>query len=256
MFCEFAEHLAAHGQHVLLFDWPGHGRSGPLRDPHTGEMFCVVLQELLVKAKGIDATTDVDAFSLIGHSMGGAIATLFGARHPVAVRKLVLVAPAGFVDIGWMGRALQYRWFGEFAFSIFGAKNIRDSVPKDHAKPFSPESLDRMEKDLALVDWQIGIQGSELYLSLLSCLRHFPFGDVSSPLAVIAGDALHDRTCIMWGDADEVCLFDVGFAGFTKALPRAKTCVLVGCGHAAFQQQVQEGRKAIVDWLTEKDSQS
>ncbi len=37
----------------------------------------------------------MEHFDLVGHSLGGAVAVAAAARHPKAVRRLVLVAPAG-----------------------------------------------------------------------------------------------------------------------------------------------------------------
>ena len=41
------------------------------------------------------AGSSPDRFDLVGHSLGGAVAVATAARHPDAVRRLVLVAPAG-----------------------------------------------------------------------------------------------------------------------------------------------------------------
>jgi pimeloyl-ACP methyl ester carboxylesterase len=69
---------------VRLFDLPGHGeapRSGDYRYP------------ALVAAVG-KATAELDPFALLGHSVGGAAAWLFAARHPERVTRLILLEPA------------------------------------------------------------------------------------------------------------------------------------------------------------------
>ena len=74
---------------VLAADLPGFGESTP-----AGEGF------------GLDATADAladafreqrtEAFDLVGNSLGGAVALVLALRRPEMVRRLVLVAPAGF----------------------------------------------------------------------------------------------------------------------------------------------------------------
>jgi pimeloyl-ACP methyl ester carboxylesterase len=70
---------------VIAVDVPGFGESAP-----AGPGF--VLEEVadhLVHGLGLER------FDLVGHSLGGALAVATAARHPGAVRRLVLVSPAG-----------------------------------------------------------------------------------------------------------------------------------------------------------------
>lgn len=76
--------LAA-GRHVVAVDVPGFGESAP-----AGPGF-----DLDAVADRLAAGLGLPAFDLVGHSLGGAIAVAVAARHPDAVRRLVLVSPAG-----------------------------------------------------------------------------------------------------------------------------------------------------------------
>jgi pimeloyl-ACP methyl ester carboxylesterase len=82
--------LAALGFRVLIYDLYGRGYSDrPMRRRQDHGFFVRQLEELLA-----DQQVDED-FTLLGYSMGGAIATAFAARHPGRIRRLVLIAAAG-----------------------------------------------------------------------------------------------------------------------------------------------------------------
>ena len=71
--------------HVLAIDQRGHGDSqwAPTRD-YTYERYAADLDEFVAKL-------DLKDFVLIGHSMGGAVALTYAARHPGRLARLVVV---------------------------------------------------------------------------------------------------------------------------------------------------------------------
>jgi pimeloyl-ACP methyl ester carboxylesterase len=78
----------AEERRVIALDVPGFGDSPP-----AGPGF--ELDAVADRMAGAAAERAGEAFDLIGHSLGGALAVLMASRHPRAVRTLVLVAPAG-----------------------------------------------------------------------------------------------------------------------------------------------------------------
>ena len=84
-----AEGLAALGYRVLVYDHFGRGFSDRPKGLQDAAFFNRQLEELLADQK-VD-----DEITLIGYSMGGAVATSFAAAHPERIRQLVLIAPAG-----------------------------------------------------------------------------------------------------------------------------------------------------------------
>lgn len=83
--------LLTPGRRVVTLDVPGFGASPP-----AGPGF--VLEEVAARVAAALETEGLGAdapFDLVGHSMGGAVALTLAERHPGAVRRLVLVAPAG-----------------------------------------------------------------------------------------------------------------------------------------------------------------
>lgn len=75
---------------LFALDWPGHGQSGH-RPPHHFSPFLDYLGDLL----GLLTAQGWERVDLIGHSMGGAAATLFAATFPERVRRLVLIEAIG-----------------------------------------------------------------------------------------------------------------------------------------------------------------
>jgi pimeloyl-ACP methyl ester carboxylesterase len=80
-----AERLTA-THRVLAVDLPGHGRSPVAGRPTSVRTYSQVLTEVLAALGTPDVT-------LVGHSMGAAVAAITAAESPGLVRALVLVAP-------------------------------------------------------------------------------------------------------------------------------------------------------------------
>jgi pimeloyl-ACP methyl ester carboxylesterase len=80
-----AERLTA-THRVLALDLPGHGRSPLAGRPTSVHAHSLVLAAVMEAL----ATPDI---TLVGHSMGAAVAAITAAQKPHAVRKLVLLAP-------------------------------------------------------------------------------------------------------------------------------------------------------------------
>lgn len=86
--------LAASGDRVLAPDLPGFGDSPPAG---SGFELAEVTEAL---ADALRCRTETP-FDLLGHSLGGAVALRFATDYPELVRRLVLVAPAGFTPRAW-----------------------------------------------------------------------------------------------------------------------------------------------------------
>jgi len=73
----------------IAVDLPGYGKSS--KELHSGSMefYGDVLVELM-------ETLDIDQATIAGHSMGGQIAMVMALKHPERVKRLILIAPAGF----------------------------------------------------------------------------------------------------------------------------------------------------------------
>ena len=82
---------ALSAQHrVVAVDLPGHGRTDKPMDVAYG------VENLAGFVKDFMAVLQIERAHVVGHSMGGAVATRLVLMHPATVDRLVLVAPAGF----------------------------------------------------------------------------------------------------------------------------------------------------------------
>ncbi len=91
--------LVLMGFRVLTYDLYGRGYSDRPKGEQNAAFFLSQLQELLA------LEGDNSKITLIGYSMGGAIATCYAAAYPDKVRQLVLLAPAGMgIASGKLGR--------------------------------------------------------------------------------------------------------------------------------------------------------
>ncbi len=82
--------LLADQMHIVAIDLPGHGRSD-WRAPGAGYHFIDYPFDVAAVAEALGW----DRFSLLGHSLGGAIASVFAAACPQRVDKLLLIEALG-----------------------------------------------------------------------------------------------------------------------------------------------------------------
>lgn len=83
--------FAAAGQRVIVPDLPGYGASDKPETDYSLDFFVAALSGLL------DAL-DIGRCTLVGNSLGGAIAIKLALDQPQRVSKLVLMAPGGLMD--------------------------------------------------------------------------------------------------------------------------------------------------------------
>jgi pimeloyl-ACP methyl ester carboxylesterase len=107
--------LTRAGFRTLRFDLYGHGLSDRPRVEYTLDLFVEQTLELL------EAAALPRPASILGHSLGAAIAAAVAARSPGAIDRLVLVAPMLNFNArsGW-ARAFRRRGAGELLMRFFG----------------------------------------------------------------------------------------------------------------------------------------
>lgn len=183
-------HLTASGARVLTYDLYGRGYSDAPRGPQTAAFFAQQLTDLL------DHQDIHGPVTLIGYSMGGAIAASFAAHHPDRVRRLNLIAPAGMGhDLGPLARMVRtVPVLGDWAFHMGYPRSLRAGIAAERALPCSVPDMARQQSA------QLDRRG--FLRSVLSSLR----GQLRHPLETdhrkIAASGL--PVTAIWGRDDSV----------------------------------------------------
>ncbi|MDR9393783.1 alpha/beta fold hydrolase [Roseovarius sp. SYSU LYC5161] len=212
-----ARGLAAAGYRVLTYDLYGRGFSDRPRGAQDAAFFLAQLDELLAD-QGVTGRV-----TLLGYSMGGAIATAFAAAHPDRVRQLILLAPAGLGhDLGPVARlVVNHPWLGTWLFFAFYARSYGNALEAERGLPGRVEGMvDRQKAELEYRGFLPGV---------LRSLRGILDDDQAGHHRDIAAAKL--PVLAVWGAEDDV----IPLAGKDKLAacnPRARQAVIEGAGHA------------------------
>lgn len=194
--------------------------------------------------------------SVVGHSMGGMLATRYTLMFPEQVERLVLPNPIGLED--WK-RKVPYHTVGEWY-----ARELKKTPEK--VKAYMTESyFDGQWKDAyePLVELQIGwIEGPDYKrIAWDSALAYdmiftqpvlYEFPDVEAPTLLIIGQ--RDRTALGKGDVSPEVRKTLGNypelgRRAAKAIPDAKLVELEGIGHIPQYEAFDRYIKALIDFL-------
>lgn len=226
--------LAAAGLRSIRYDNFGRGYSDRPPLTYGVDLYDRQLLELLDALK-IDKPID-----LVGLSQGGAISVVFAARRPERVRKLVLVAPAGFpVNLPFTAKLAPAPLIGDWIMTVFGKR-----VLISQSRQANKDSAILKEMEQKLLD-QLSYAG---YLpALLSMLRNYPLHDLAAEYQSVGRHGI--PTLLIWGSADKVIPIENADRALA-AMPAATLKVVQDAGHGVVYEKPEEVNKAIVDFLT------
>ncbi|MCX7646332.1 MAG: alpha/beta hydrolase [Rhodobacteraceae bacterium] len=208
--------LAAKGWRCLAYDLHGRGFSAAVPGRQDADFFLRQLRGLL-DHQGLGGPV-----TLVGYSMGGAIATAFAARHPDRVARLVLVAPAGLGHrLSRLERLVERTpLLGDWLMLVFGGINLRANLRRLlGARSSVPDIAAR----------QIAETRARGFLpAVLSSQRHMLAADQSGPHRRIAAAGL--PVAAVWGDADAVIPLEAK-ERLAALNPAARQVVVAGATH-------------------------
>jgi 4,5:9,10-diseco-3-hydroxy-5,9,17-trioxoandrosta-1(10),2-diene-4-oate hydrolase len=189
---------------------------------------------------------NIERASLIGQSLGGAIALHYALHFPQKVSKLVLVDSAGLgKEVIWTLRLMSIPLLGELVsypsrkgVELFFKFAVRDPalVTKDfvdlYYNFFSQPGFQKFL--LKIVRSIINVAGA----------REQVLAPLMDNLSKITQPAL-----IIWGEKDRVLPLKHAYRG-KKNLPNAELKIIEGCGHIPFFERPEEFNRLVLEFLS------
>ncbi|SFC12604.1 Pimeloyl-ACP methyl ester carboxylesterase [Flexibacter flexilis DSM 6793] len=187
-----AKALSGAGYRVIIPDQIGFGKSS--KPAH----FQYTFQQLALNTKAILDTLGIEKITVLGHSMGGMVATRFALMFPQTTEKLVLVNPIGLED--WKLK-VPYKpvtwWYENELKSSYD--NIRKYQTSNYYDGKWNENYDRwakllagwtLNKDYPLIAWNAALTYDMIFTQPVC----YEFGQIACPTLLIIGD--RDNTAL------------------------------------------------------------
>ena len=223
---------------VYVLDLPGFGRSDKPVVPYSVPYFAGFLPEFLA-LQGIERVT------LVGNSMGGAIAVQVACSRPDMVDKLVLVDAAGFgtkANIAF--RLVSIPFLGERLI-----RSSRKATQNVLRTLFHDPSLVTEE----MIDFALEIAGRPGYReSFLTTVRSvLSFRGAKGTFVQSTLDSAHRLRCptlVVWGRQDKLLpIQDAHIAA--SVIPNAKLELLDACGHCPQLEHPEAFNSTVLRFL-------
>lgn len=230
-------HLAE--QHrVYALDLVGFGRTPKPQDgAYTLATFVQFVHDFI-------AQLGLEHASLVGHSLGGGIATSFTLTYPQMVDRLVVVAGAAYgPEVALILRLISLPLVGEWITkpSLKGSRQAQEGVVLD--KSVITDADVQLDYELSLLP---GVQNA--FLKTLRGLGSF-WGQKRSFYGPIVErlPQITQPTLVIWGREDP--LLPVKHAETARRIPNVQIQILERCGHYPQREQPAAFDKAVADFL-------
>ena len=211
-----AKGLALMGFRVLIYDLYGRGYSDTAMGRQDAKFFLTQLDDLLLNQNVTGPVT------LLGYSMGGAIAACFAAANPGRIRQLILLAPAGMQELS--GRQLTLARdipvLGDWLFLAVFPTILRRGIDAEAGLPGSVPGI----TDLQHAETDRRGYFPSVLSSLRGLLRH-PLEDAHRAIA-----AAGIPTLAIWGAEDDVISLGCKTT-LAEWNPQAVQTVVADAGH-------------------------
>ncbi|MFP4112818.1 MAG: alpha/beta fold hydrolase [Spirochaetota bacterium] len=236
-----APELARAGYAVVAADLPGFGFSGQALDlDHTLGNRAELLWSLADRLDTEDdAFPPVDRWILVGHGMGGRVATQMAIERPARSRGLVLLSAdvTGAADPG------AWYWFPPVRWSVLSW--LRNSV-------FTPDGVAELLESAygrpATAD-EVGLYAAPLLRPSMpeAYVRYAS----TAGRADFTLDSIETPTLIVWGEADEWTDPELG-AQAAAEIPSSVLITIPGAGHLPMETDVEQTRDVLLSWLARR----
>lgn len=224
--------LADQGLRVYRFDYPGRGLSDRPRAAYDLEFFARAAVAFL------DALGEHRPVSLVGLSMGGAVAARMAAGWPGRVARLALVDPLFFtLRSPWHHKLLWLPLVGEVTFGLAG----RVLLATGQASDFADQSAYR---DF-LPHYRRSFQRRGFSRAVLTTLRSTPRWTVT-PAFVGLGQS--HRVLLIWGTQDRTIPYDLA-AELRTLMGPCEFLAVEGAGHVPQWERPESVNPALARFL-------
>ncbi len=225
---------------VLAVDLPGCGRSAvPLTYPPD------TLRLLAAAVRGVMQAVGMTPATIIGSSLGGAVAIEFAFRWPELASSLVLIGPAGMTHkVAWALRVVTLRGVGE-ALTLPDRTRTAQAIRQCVADPSSvtKEDIDRafamatlpgaQDAFLRLLRTYAGVTGlNRRELQRLQAAMH----------------TIHVPTLVIWGAQDRILPVTAAQTAQTH-LPDAGLIVRPASGHLVFIEEPEWFAATVAEFV-------
>lgn len=227
-----ANDLLKEGYRVLIPDQIGFGKSSkPQSFPYSFQLLASLTQDLL-------KTRQVTEAVIIGHSMGGMLATRFALMYPEVTRKLILVNPIGLED--WKTR-IAYKTVNDLYEAELrnNESSIREYQKVSYYdgvwKPEYEKGIEiavgwSLHKDYPRIAWNAALTTDMIFTQPV----YYEFKNLKMPVLLILGT--RDRTAVgkIWAPAEiknELGRYDKLGKEVIKMISNGTLIELEGIGH-------------------------
>jgi pimeloyl-ACP methyl ester carboxylesterase len=225
----FAKHLTS-TQQVIALDLPGFGQSSRVDGADYG------YEKQAERLHAFVGQLGLKKFHLVGHSMGGAIAALYAARHTDRLLTLALFAPVG----------VKSKEMSEYAKALARKENPLEV--------HSVEDLDRFLAYVFLVPPEIpgivkrglakeAIQNAAFNAALAEKLLRVDPAFLEKDLPHVGMSTL-----VVWCEKDRI-VHPSGAHVFAEKLPHDKILMLKNCGHVPHGERPVEVGQAYYEFV-------
>lgn len=225
--------LAKAGFKVLRYDLYGRGFSDRPNVTYDEQLFDRQLLELLSALK-INKPVD-----LVGSSMGGALAVIFAARHPENVRRLVLIAPAGYpVKIPVAGQIGRLPLVGDYMMYAFGNPILSGLIKNNFSKSDKVSAFSEKFGEQT--------QYAGFKRALQSTLRNFNLDNQKTAFEAVGKQGR--QVMLIWGREDKIVPFSNNEM-VRAAIRDADFHALDATGHIPHYESPERVNPLMVDFM-------
>ncbi len=225
----------------IAIDLPGYGKSS--KQPHSGKMsyYASVVNEFI-------ETLGLENVVLAGHSMGGQISMVAALNYPDRIKKLVLVAPAGFESFS----EGQKQWFRNVMTFDGVKKTTAEDIQTNLAVNFYNMPADA---EFMITDRLI-LRSADDFDHYCHAVVQSVNGMVDEPVIRLLPE-IKQPTLILFGKYDNLIPNRFLNPGKTekiasighRSIPGSQLVMVDKAGHFVMFEKAQEVNKAIIDFL-------